>query len=145
MLGETVEELVEVMAGELPGERLGDSFVVFLKGHEAVGQNPEISKVIGVENLALDYREVDLDLIEPAGVSRKVDEPQVGPGTLQPIDGGLPAVAAAIVHDPEHPIGASVGFLSHYLIYQSLPKGSIPFFGSQRPKSFARCTSQAAR
>jgi hypothetical protein len=94
MLGEAREEPVEIMAGELPGEGSGGLLVTFLEGKQAFCQDLKVGKVIGGEYLALHHREIDLDLVEPGGVHRKVDEPQVGPGTLQPIDGSLPTVAA---------------------------------------------------
>jgi hypothetical protein len=62
VFGEAVEKPVEIAASELPGKRLGDSLVAFLKGDEAFGQNVEVGEVVGSEDLALDYREVDLDL-----------------------------------------------------------------------------------
>ena len=82
MLGEAREELVEIMAGELPGKRLGDSLVTLLEGKKSFGQNIEVGEVIWSEKLALNHREVDLDLVEPGSVSRKVDEAQVGPFSL---------------------------------------------------------------
>ena len=62
MLGETSEEPVEITAGELPGERLGDALVALLKGDEAFAQDLEIGEVVRSEDLALNHREVDLDL-----------------------------------------------------------------------------------
>src|SRR5215208_4374222 len=90
MLGETREEPVEITAGELPGERLGDSLVAFLKGDEAFAQDLEIGEVVRSEDLALNHREVDLDLLEPGGMSGKVDEPQVGPRSLKAFHRSLP-------------------------------------------------------
>jgi hypothetical protein len=48
-----------------------------LKIEEALGEGIEIGKVIGREHLALDNREVDLDLIEPIGVNRSMHESQI--------------------------------------------------------------------
>src|SRR3712207_8305702 len=97
MLGEEREEPVEIVAGELPGKRLGGLLVAFLKGDEAFGQGVEIGEVVGGQGLALNHREVDLDLVEPGGVYRKVDEPQIGPGALQALHGSLPTVRGAVV------------------------------------------------
>jgi hypothetical protein len=88
--GEAVEKPVEIAASELPGKRLGDSLVAFLKGDEAFGQNVEVGEVVGSEDLALDYREVDLDLVEPGSVSGEVDEAQIGPLSLQTPHRSLP-------------------------------------------------------
>lgn len=62
VLGEAREEPLEIMASELPGERLGESLVAFLEGEQAISQNLKIGEVIGGEHLALNHREVDLDL-----------------------------------------------------------------------------------
>ena len=56
------------MTSELPFERAGRRFPVVLKIEEPLGEGIEIGKVIGRKHLALDNREVDLDLIEPPGV-----------------------------------------------------------------------------
>ena len=62
MFGEAREEPIKVVAGELPGERLGGHLVTLLEGHKALGQGFEVCEVIGSEHLALEDREVDLDL-----------------------------------------------------------------------------------
>src|SRR3712207_7970991 len=54
-----------------PGKRLGDLFVAFLEGKQAFGQGVEVGEVVGGQYLALDHREVDLDLIEPGGRSEE--------------------------------------------------------------------------
>ena len=56
-------------------------------------------EVVGVEQLALDDRVVDLDLVEPAGVDWQVDEGQGGPAALKALDRRLPAVVGAVVND----------------------------------------------
>jgi len=42
---------------------------------EALLELIDIGEVIGIKDLALDDREVDLNLIEPARVDRQVDQP----------------------------------------------------------------------
>src|SRR5215216_548497 len=118
MLGEAREEPVEIMAGELPGKRLGDSLVTLLEGKKSFGQNIEVGEVIWSEKLALNHREVDLDLVEPGSVSRKVDEAQVGPLSLKALHRSLPSMRGAVVHDPEHAIGGGVGLPLHRLLDQ---------------------------
>src|SRR5215211_3458084 len=145
MLGEAREEPSEITASELPGEGSGRLLLTLLEGEEAFGQSVEVGQVVGAHNLALDHREVDLDLIEPGGINRKVEEPQIRPLSLKALDRGFPSMGGAVVHDPEHAIRRGVGFLSLITCSTREPKGSMPFLDSQRPKSFARCTSQAAR
>src|SRR5215208_3098221 len=116
MLGKAREELVEMAAGELPGKRLGHLLVASLEGDEAFGQSIKGGEVIGSENLTLNHREVDLDLVEPGSVSRKMDESQVGPPPLKTLHRGDASVGGTIVHHPEDPTGRGVGFLLHHLL-----------------------------
>src|SRR5215210_1966872 len=118
MLGEASEEPIEITASELPGEGSGRLLVTLLEGDEAFGQSVEVGEVVGGQNLALEHREVDLDLIEPGGMNRKVQEPQIRPGALQALDGGFTSMGGAVVHDPEHAISGGVVFLSHHLLNQ---------------------------
>ena len=104
------DELAEVAAGEGPLERRGDLVVVALEGVQALDDALQAGEVVRRQDLALDDREVDLDLVEPGGVDRQVDEHEVRP--LAP--GGarrerLAAVRGAVVDDPEHAPRAGVG------------------------------------
>ena len=76
------EQLVEVGAGELPLEGGGDLFVAAAEGEEVLLEGVEVGEVVGGDDLALDDGEVDLGLVEPAGVDGGVDEDQVGPGAV---------------------------------------------------------------
>ena len=58
----------EVATGEGPLEGLGRGDVVVLEAKEALTDRVARRRVVRREHLALDDREVDLDLIEPAGV-----------------------------------------------------------------------------
>ena len=59
---------------ELPLERTGSRLPLVLKIEETLSQSVEIGKVIGREHLALNNREVNLDLIEPTGVNGNMHE-----------------------------------------------------------------------
>jgi len=59
--------LVEVGAGELPLERGGDLFVA-AEREELLLECVEVGEVARGEHFALDDREVDFGLVEPAGV-----------------------------------------------------------------------------
>src|SRR5215208_7338633 len=133
------------MAGELPAKGLGDSLVTLLKGDEVFAQNLKVGKVVGGQDLALNHREVDLDLVEPGSMGRKVDEAQLRPRSLKALYRSLSPVRGAVVHDPEHAIGGSIGLFSHHILDQRAEGPRRPFLGSQRPKSLALWTSQAAR
>ena len=68
------EEIREVVAGELPLKRSGGGLVAILEGKESPSSVVEIGEVVGSEELALENREVDLDLVQPGGVYGQMDE-----------------------------------------------------------------------
>ena len=80
MLGEPFEEPfeepVEIAAGELPGKGLGDLLVTLLEGEQTLDQSVEVCEVARGEYLALDHREVDLDLVvlTPVGGQTRVSD-----------------------------------------------------------------------
>ena len=74
---ETVEQRGEVVAGEVPVEGFGDLVPVVLEVVQGAGEVGEAVEVVRLEDLALDDRVVDLELVEPAGVDREVDEEEV--------------------------------------------------------------------
>src|SRR5712691_6348987 len=115
VLVEAVEELGEVLAGEAPVERFRDLVVAALELVEGAGEGGGAVEVVGVEQLALDDRVVDLDLVEPAGVDGQVDEDEVAPAALEPIDRALAAMVGAVVDDPEDAARGGVGLLGHDL------------------------------
>ena len=55
------------------------------------------------------------DLVQPGGVYRV--------GIAQSLDGFLPAVVGAVVHDDEHPAGAGAGSGAHDLVHQGHERG----------------------
>ena len=91
-LVEAVLDAVEVGGGELPLEWGGDLLVAAAEREEVALERVEVGEVVGRENLALDDREVDLGLVEPAGVDRGVDGDQVWPAALEAVDRALSAV-----------------------------------------------------
>ena len=105
----------EVFAAELPLEGASGGAVVVLETQQAIFDCSQRLEVIGREHLALNDREVHLDLVEPAGVRRCMHRDDRGPTALQAPDASLTAVRGAVVHDPEYPRGGSVGLLPHDL------------------------------
>jgi hypothetical protein len=93
------KESGEVGPGELPLERLGEDLVAGLEGQDPGGELLERGGIGRREDLALEDAEVDLDLVEPAGVDREMDghEPRVRFDETS--DGGPAAVRAAVVED----------------------------------------------
>jgi len=66
---------------------------VLAEAQQPIGELIKRVEAVGAERLALDDREVELDLVEPGGVDREVDERQVLPGGLEPLEAlGVEAV-----------------------------------------------------
>jgi hypothetical protein len=51
MLGQAREEPVKIMAGELPGKRLGGLLVALLESDQAFEQDLKIGETVGVRTL----------------------------------------------------------------------------------------------
>lgn len=117
---DSCHEVGEVLACECPMERRSGLLVVGLKAKQAILNFGERGEIVGGEHLALDDREVDLDLVEPAGMNWGVHRHDGRPGFLQPRDGCLTAVRGAVIHDPEHAGGRSIRFPSHHVRNQPL-------------------------
>jgi Winged helix-turn helix len=74
---------VKVESGEPPLERRGDGDVARAEGEQRGHEFVERGEVVGLEQLALDDAEVELDLIEPARVHRGVDDADLRPALAQ--------------------------------------------------------------
>lgn len=118
------EQLLKVLARELPFEGLGDGAIVVLEAQQPLLQLGQGSEVVRSEGFALDDREIHFDLVEPAGMYRCVHRDDGGPASLQAPDAGLSAVRGAIVHDPEHSRSGSIGLLFHHLRDQTLERAN---------------------
>ena len=75
------EDVVEVVSGEGRFERSGDLPVVVAEAEQPLAERVERVEVVGCQRLALDDREVQLDLVEPGGVDRQVDQAGVDNGS----------------------------------------------------------------
>ena len=75
-------------------------------------------EVVRREDLSLDDGEVDLDLVEPTGVDRRVDDDQVGPLTNEAALAALAAMRASVIDHPEHPGSGAIGFSGPDLLNQ---------------------------
>ena len=110
------KQLGEIGFGVHPGKGLGGGFPVVLKFEEALGELAKAGEVVGRENFSLDDGEVDLDLIQPTGMNRSVNENQPGELLLEAEDGGVAAVGTAVIDDPEDATGFVVGRPGHDLL-----------------------------
>jgi hypothetical protein len=69
---------------------------------------------VRIEDLSLNDREVDLNLVEPARVDRSVDEDGVGPFGAEAVDSFLAPMSGAVVHDPEDAASGLVRLSAHH-------------------------------
>ena len=57
--------------------------------------------------------EIDLNLIDPAGMNGRVYKKGIGPAGTDAFDCLLTAMSRAVIHDPKDALGGSVGFAAH--------------------------------
>ena len=120
---ELVEALGKIVTCEFPLEGLSHGFIVGLKREQALFDGGQRGEVVGCKYLALDNGEVDLDLIEPAGMDGTVHGNQSWVFCLESGNAARPAMRGAIVHDPEDPASLVVRRLVHDLVDQSFERG----------------------
>jgi hypothetical protein len=96
------EERVQIAAREGPRERFGGPLVAGLESHHVPLQVGRALEVARGKQLALNDREVDLDLVEPTGVNWCMNQNDVGSSGSKAIGGVSTAVAGAIVGNQEH-------------------------------------------
>src|SRR5215472_8339713 len=101
---QALEELGEIGAGELPLERPRPDLVVGLEGEDLSSKVIEGGRVRRREDFALEDREVNFHLIQPAGVEGQVHGHQVLVSFLQASDSSHRGTAAV-----EHPEDAASG------------------------------------
>src|SRR5712691_4449081 len=83
---ESGEQRGQILSRKRPFERARSSVVVVLKAEQCGLKSGEISEIARGQHLALDDREIDLDLIQPTGVNGGEHGNQRGPLTLKPLD-----------------------------------------------------------
>ena len=82
----------QVSAREFPREGLGRRFPVVLKIEQTFGESFQPGEIVRRKDLPLDNREVDLDLVEPTGVYRSMDEREAPELLLQAGDRSRPSM-----------------------------------------------------
>jgi len=121
----------EISGAEPPVERGRRLVVAGLEAPQAVSQRLEVGEVGGLDDLTLDDREDDLDLVEPRGVNREMHEPSARPRLGHPVNGSLPVVGRPVVNDPVDSAGRCVGLGRHHLGHQ-LHERHDPGLGGDR-------------
>jgi hypothetical protein len=104
-----------------------------LKREEITLQGRERGEVVRREDLALDDREVDLDLVQPTRVDGCVHGRERRPTGLQAGIALRPTVRGAVVHDPEEAARRLVGLLAHHEVDETI-EGDDPGTGGAEPE-----------
>ena len=111
--GPSDHELLEITACELPLEGPCDPLIVLLEAYDTGGDFIVGGKVGRDECFSLEDREVDLDLVDPAGVLGQVDKDEVVERPFESVDRALASVDCATIDDPEDSASRTIGFLAH--------------------------------
>ena len=96
------QERVQVAAGESPLERRSRLLVMALESQEALFEFDQRGEVIWCEDFSLNDGEIDLNLIEPTGVNRRMNQNDAGPSGSKAVGSASTTVAGAIVGNQEH-------------------------------------------
>ena len=107
---------------ELPLEGSGGLLVVVLKAKQTVFEIQQGLEIVRRENLALNDRKIDFDLVHPTGMNGGVNQDGIGPALLESSNGSLAAMRRTIVDDPENAIGRTIRFLGHDLVHPSVKR-----------------------
>jgi len=79
------------------------------------------------DNLARQNAEPDLDLVEPAGMNRGMDQESIRPTGADTLYRLLTTMSGAVIHNPKDALGGFVGFLTHDLSEEALGWGNAAF------------------
>src|SRR5713101_5184292 len=132
-LVETSHEGVELLAVELPMEGMWMSVVKLREMLKPLFDLRQRAEGVRCEDLALNDRKIDFNLIEPTRMHRRMHQDGIGVFLLQTLHGTLTTMRRAIIHNPKHPLGMTIRLLLHHLIDQT-PKRCYPCFGFTTPQ-----------
>ena len=101
--------------------------IVALEGKEPLFEFGQRREIVGREDLPLHYGKIDLNLIEPTGMDRSVDEDGIGPFVAQTVGGFLAAMSGAVVHNPKDAVSGLVGLLVHDFADEAIHRSDSVF------------------
>ena len=146
------DERMKVPTREGPLEWLGGLLVAILESHQNPLKFCQIGKVGWSEELAFDDGEIDLNLVEPTGVDRCMDQDGVAPFGSKADDGAGTTVRRAVVGDEKHATRTTIRLPAHDLGDQALERRdtSLAFtaaeqFGTMYVPSGEICPRTGAR
>ena len=121
---------------EFPVKRFSNRFISALKSQQTIFHSIKRVEMIGCEDLALNDREVNFDLVEPTGMNRQMDGKHVRPSLLQPLDTAISAMGRGIIDDEKDPFGILIRCLVHNLCQEPI-EGCNARFGLTSSKQFS--------
>lgn len=96
------EDDVKIATREGPLDWFGSPLVARLEGRQLPLQVRQVLEVARRKQLELNDREVvDLDLIEPTGVNRRVNQNDVRPFRAEAVSGAPTTMAGSVIHGEE--------------------------------------------
>ena len=116
---QSLQELLKSGAVEFPVEWTRLLITQFLIQSETLLDLLKTGEIVGGQNLPLDDREVDLHLIQPTRMHRRVNQYGLTISVPEALYRRLATVRRAIIHNPEDPARRAVRFHSHDLLHQS--------------------------
>ena len=134
----------EIPSREPPFERLGDGFVMSLESQQAFCELLQGREIVWREDLSLEDREINLDLIEPTGMDGPLNEHQVGVFVLESLDCPGTSMRRTVVDDPENTSCPAIGMLFHDLIDEAV-KGRDSGFGFAATEEFGPVDIQGSQ
>lgn len=102
VFGPSGHEFLQITACELPLEGPCDLLIVLLEADDTGGDFIVGRKVGRGKRFSLEDREVDLDLVDPAGMLGQMDKGEVVQLPFESVDRALASVDCAAIDDPEH-------------------------------------------
>ena len=118
------DQCVKIMACESPFERLRGSLITGLESHLGPPERAEVWKIAGREQLALDNGEVDLDLVQPTGMDRCMNQNNIGSFGFEPVSSPPATMGRAIIGDQEHTVSGTIRLLAHDLSDKAFKRGN---------------------
>ena len=122
-LVEASHEVVQWLAVELPMEGEWRSVVKLLELRQPLCDRCQRAQVVRCEDLALHERKRDCHVMEPTRLHRRMPHDGIGVLRLKPLHRTFPTVRRAGSHQPNDPIGVTIGLWSPPLIDHTLTHG----------------------
>jgi len=114
------KEVCQIIAGKPPLKRLSYSLVMVLKAKQSVFKGGQRIEIVRSKYFSLNDRKVDFDLIQPAGMNRRMNQNDSGPTVSQTLGSFESSMRRTVINDPEHTGCGAVRLLIHDLIHESV-------------------------